>query len=64
MFVWTYMDENGEDVGSSQRFEDRESAEDWMGQSWSSLAEFGVEQVVLHDHVRGVSVYRMGLGPE
>jgi hypothetical protein len=64
MFGWTYLDENGEDVGTSHHFDDRDAAEDWMGQSWPSLAEFGVEQVVLCDRRSGASVYRMGLSAE
>ena len=43
---------------------DRETAEEWIGQSWESLVEFGVEQVVLCDRRSGSNVYRMGLGPE
>jgi hypothetical protein len=64
MFGWTYLDENGQDVGDSHHFDDRETAEEWIGQSWESLAEFGVEQVVLCDRRSGSHVYRMGLGPE
>lgn len=63
MFGWTYIGDDGEHVGTSQRFEDRDAAEEWMGQSWPSLVEFGVEQVVLHDP-SGSPVYRMGLGAE
>ena len=61
MFGWTYIDETGEETGASHAFRDRESAEDWIGQSAQSLAEFGVSEVVLFDHHRGSSVYRMGL---
>jgi len=64
MFGWHYIDGNGEDVGTSGRFPDRDAAEDWMGQSWQGLAQVGVEEVVLMDHVRDRRVYRMGLGAE
>ncbi len=61
MFGWTYIDGNGEDVGTSGRFDDRQAAEDWIGQSGEGLAEYGVTEVVLMDHVRGCGLYRMGL---
>ena len=64
MFAWTYLDGSGEEVGRSPRFADAEAAEDWLGSSWRDLAENGIEEVVLVDHGRGHTVYRMGLGPE
>jgi len=64
MFGWTYIDGNGEDVGASERFADRETAENWIGQAVQGLLEYGIEEVVLYDHVRGRTVYRMGLGTE
>ena len=33
-YGWTYVDGNGEEVGSSARFEDSDAAEAWMGDSW------------------------------
>lgn len=61
MFGWTYIDGTGEEAGASHRFGDRESAEDWIGQSGRSLTEFGVAEVVLIDHHQGRPLYRMGL---
>ncbi len=64
MFGWTYLDQAGEEVGSSPRFADEEAAEEWIGSSWPDLLENGVEEVVLQDHGRGRKLYRMGLGAE
>jgi hypothetical protein len=64
MFGWTYLDQAGQEVGRSPHFSDPEAAEDWIGVSWRDLAENGVEEVVLFDHVRGRKVYRMGLSAE
>ena len=64
MYAWTYLDSNGNPMGASGRFEDADSAESWLGMSWQGLAEFGVEEVELHDHSRGERVYRMGLAAE
>lgn len=61
MFGWTYIDETGQESGASSTFRDRESAEDWIGQSAQRLTEFGISEVVLFDHHRGSSVYRMGI---
>jgi hypothetical protein len=63
-FEWTYLDESGEELGTSQRFADAESAEEWMGDSWRDLHANGVHEVALHDHARGRRLYRMGLGTE
>jgi hypothetical protein len=63
-FSWTYLDDSGEDVGTSEQFEDREAAEDWMGQCWQDLLERGIEEVVLMDRERDRRVYRMGLREE
>ncbi|HZD17228.1 MAG TPA: hypothetical protein VE669_03700 [Actinomycetota bacterium] len=64
MFGWTYLDQDGQQIGRSPRFPDTESAESWLGLSWTDLHENGVEEVVLFDHVRGRRVYRMGLAAE
>ena len=49
------------ELASSSAFPDQESAESWMGESWSDLRERGVEEVILMDDARGERVYRMGL---
>jgi len=46
---------------ASTPFEDSEAAEAWMGDSWRDLLENGVEEVVLIDHARKRTLYRMGL---
>jgi hypothetical protein len=61
MFAWRYLDEEGEELGSSERFSDTEAAESWMGEAWADLHERGVEEVVLVDEERGERLYRMGL---
>jgi hypothetical protein len=60
-FAWAYLDEAGEDLGSSDEFADREAAENWMGECWQDLLERGVDQVALVDRERHRRVYRMGL---
>ncbi|MGZ5291542.1 MAG: hypothetical protein ACXWXQ_02315 [Actinomycetota bacterium] len=64
MFAWTYLDQDGREVGRSPGFADADAAEDWIGSSWQDLLENGVEEVVLFDHARARKVYRMGLGAE
>jgi len=61
VFAWRYLDDSGDEIGSSARFDDREDAESWIGESWADLRERGVEEVVLMDVARGVRLYRMGL---
>ena len=61
MFAWLYLNEDGEELGSSERFADPEAAESWMGETWSDLRERGVQEVVLVDEERGQRLYRMGL---
>ncbi|HLB62726.1 MAG TPA: hypothetical protein VJN50_08365 [Actinomycetota bacterium] len=64
MFDWTYLDDDGNELGRSQRFSDVDSAEDWIGSSWKDLADTGVEEVVLYDRQRDRKIYRMGLRAE
>jgi hypothetical protein len=64
MYAWTYLDASGQELGRSQHFPDEESAEEWMSSAWRDLYENGVEEVALHDHLRGRRMYRMGLGSE
>ena len=58
-FAWSYLDTGGKLAGSSQDFEDRDAAEEWMGRSWQTLLEDGVDQVELFEGKR--RLYRMGL---
>jgi hypothetical protein len=64
MHAWRYLDGNGEELGSSDLFADRESAESWMGEAWPDLLDRGVEEVVLMDEATNRRVFRMGLGEE
>jgi hypothetical protein len=62
MFAWRFLDDDGTELGVSERFADRESAESWIGLSWADLYERGVKEVVLFDEDRRERLYRMGLG--
>lgn len=62
VFDWAYLDAHGNELGRSPRFPDAGSAEEWLSTSWADLLEMGVEEVRLHDHEAGRSLYRMGLG--
>jgi hypothetical protein len=64
MFAWRYLDHEGQELGSSEKFDDREAAEAWIGLSWSDLHDNGIEEVVLVDEDRGDALYRMGLAQE
>ena len=64
MFAWTYLDQTGEEIGSSPHFDDTDAAEEWISSSWPDLFENGIEAVVLFDQGRGRTVYRMGLSAE
>lgn len=59
MVEWRYLDAEGRRVGGSDPFDDRGSAEAWMGEAWSDLLGRGVEEVELVDGSR--TLYRMGL---
>jgi hypothetical protein len=64
MFAWRYLDHEGQELGTSEAFDDREAAEAWIGLTWSDLHENGIEEVVLVDQDRGDALYRMGLAQE
>jgi hypothetical protein len=64
MFAWRYLSEDGGELGTSERFTDRDSAESWIGETWADLLERGVDEVVLMDESAGRRVFRMGLRPE
>jgi hypothetical protein len=61
-FYWVLHDEAGSDLRSSERFESKEDAEQWMGREWSSLLEEGAETVTLFEGDK--KHYRMGLRSE
>ena len=62
-FLWRYLGEAGEELGGSESFPDRESAEEWLGEAWSGLAGSGVREVRLENEAGG-QVYRMSLRPD
>jgi hypothetical protein len=64
VFVWRYLDHEGQELGSSEQFRDREAAESRIGLSWADLHATGIEEVVLIDADRGDALYRMGLAQE
>jgi hypothetical protein len=64
MYIWTYLDGAGEEIGRSPRFAVADEAEDWIGSSWPELLENGVLAVILVDQEGGKQLYRMGLGAE
>ncbi len=61
MYGWKYLNSEGQEVGHSHRFEESEEAEAWIGDTWNDLLENGIEEVVLVDHSRDRTLYRMGL---
>lgn len=61
MFLWRYFDPEGTEVGTSERFNDRANAEEWMGTAWSDLLSSGVEEVALVDEELARTLYQMGL---
>ena len=64
MFDWLYFNTSGEEVGSSERFEDQTTAEAWVGTSWEQLVADGVHEMALRDLDAGTQIYKMGLSPE
>ena len=63
MYAWRYLSDAGAELGISERFPDRDSAESWIGETWPDLLERGIDEVVLTDE-HGAHVFRMGLNPE
>jgi hypothetical protein len=64
MFAWRYLDNEGEELGASDSFQDRDAAEAWISVAWSDLHDNGIEEVILIDLDRGDVLYRMGLAEE
>ena len=56
---WVVKDRAGREMRSTQPFESRAAAEDWLGQSWTSLLQEGAVAVALLDS--GGVVYEMSL---
>jgi hypothetical protein len=61
LFAWRYWSAAGDDLGESDRFADRASAEGWLRRSWEDLLDRGVAEVELVDEDGGGSIYRMSL---
>jgi hypothetical protein len=64
MFVWRYLGADGNELGESHPFPDRDAAEVWMGEAWAGLFEQGVEDVELVAGENGRPVFRMSLTEE
>ena len=58
---WWYRDAHGVDLGASDVFASRASAESWLAAAWADLREDGVAEVVLVGVPEGAEMYRMGL---
>jgi hypothetical protein len=56
---WILQDRDGEELRSTERFDSRIAAEEWLGRRWSSLLDEGAESVVLM--AGGGVVYEMSL---
>jgi hypothetical protein len=63
VLVWRYLDASEGEVGKSEPFADRDTAESWLTQEWEALRDRGVEEVMLIDEDGGEQLYTMGLGP-
>lgn len=61
-FYWKLHDAGGDDMRSTQAFESRDEAEEWMGEQWAALAGEGAESVSLLSD--GEELYRMSLAAE
>jgi hypothetical protein len=61
LFVWRYRSVAGDQLGESDRFADRASAEGWLRRSWEDLLDRDVAEVELVDEDGGGPVYRMSL---
>lgn len=59
---WTLLDEDGNEMRSTDEFSSRADAEDWLSRSWSGLTTEGAASVSLRSE--GEEVYEMSLAPE
>ncbi len=64
MFVWRYLDSEGRNVGTSDRFATRDQADDWLRHSWEDLLDQAIAQVELFDEAKNEALYRMPLTPD
>jgi hypothetical protein len=61
-WTWTYENEAGDSVGTSEVFDSRGDAESWIGEAFEELLDDGVAQVRLLED--GAEVYGpMSLSP-
>lgn len=56
---WRLLDQDGQEVSvtdefAGQRFATKADAESWVGETWSELADQGVDSVTLCEHDREV----------
>jgi hypothetical protein len=59
---WVLRDRDGGEIRSTDAFDSRSAAEEWLGQRWKSLLGEGAESVVLIED--GSEVYEMSLRAE
>jgi hypothetical protein len=64
MYRWRYLDEAGATTGTSEVFDGRAAAEEWLGTAWKELLEASVRRVELIDEASDASIYDMSLDPE
>jgi hypothetical protein len=56
---WLAHDGRGREIRSTEGFDSRAAAEEWLGREWTSLVDEGAESVILLDD--GDVVYEMSL---
>ena len=61
MVRWRFVGPDDVVTGWSERFVHREGAEAWLAETWSGLAERGVDHVELVDEATSEVLYRMSL---
>lgn len=54
MWFWRYDALDGRDLGLSQEFPSQADAETWLGESWRTLVDDGIDRVMLMEGERAV----------
>jgi hypothetical protein len=60
-YRWVLHDLIGDDMRTTDGFDSKEQAEEWMGAEWASLLDEGAESVSLVKDDK--MLYKMGLRP-
>ena len=58
---WVLVDPEGQEVRATETFDSQQTAEQWLTENWSSLADEGAESVSLRQNEE--ETYRMSLAP-